>query len=348
MGLQSSTIRILVRVNRWLRIAFLFASSSILAAQQPPALPHSGTIPLFQHVFVLVEENQGYAQVIGNRKDLPYLNELADRYGVATNYFANAHPSIDNYFYLTVGRQGTEPPWIWGLADEYPLDVAGENVASVLTAAGKSWKAYAENLPYAGYVGDGEFPYVKRHNPFAYLESVRSHASERRRIVPFSQFKLDFQQQRLPDYSFLVPNLYNDGHHNRVRGDGASCGDHQALGQVDDWLKTNIRPLVESSVFQQGGLLIIVFDEACDDGPYGDSRFDPTNAAVKGGGRVPAIIISARTPPHARPAVLFHHESILRLTLQALGVNRFPGLAATSPDMSEFFVPEIDSAASER
>lgn len=334
-------------MNRWLIIAFLFGSSSILAAQKPPAFPHSGTIPLFQHVFVLVEENQGYAQVIGNRKDLPYLNELADRYGVATNYFANTHPSINNYFYLTAGRRGTTAPWVWSLADEYPLDVGGENVASVLTAAGKSWKAYAEDLPHAGYVEDGKFPYVKRHNPFTYLESVRSHASERPRIVPFSQFKLDFQQQTLPDYSFLVPNLYNDGHHNRVRGDGASCGDHQALGQIDDWLKTNIRPLVESSMFQQGGLLIIIFDEACDYGPYGDSRFDPTNAAVKGGGRVPAIIISSRTPPHARSAVLFHHESTLRLTLQALGVNRFPGLAATSPDMSEFFGPEVAVPASQ-
>jgi acid phosphatase len=61
----------------------------------------------FEHVFVVVEENQNYDEVIGNTKDLPYLNTLASKYGVATNYYANAHPSINNYFYLT--RVGVAP-----------------------------------------------------------------------------------------------------------------------------------------------------------------------------------------------------------------------------------------------
>jgi hypothetical protein len=39
----------------------------------------------FEHVFVVVEENQNYEEVIGNTKDLPYLNTLAAKYGVATN-----------------------------------------------------------------------------------------------------------------------------------------------------------------------------------------------------------------------------------------------------------------------
>jgi hypothetical protein len=62
----------------------------------------------FQHVFVVVEENQHYDEVIGNTNDLPYLNTLATKYGVATNYYANTHPSISNYFYLTAGRSGTK------------------------------------------------------------------------------------------------------------------------------------------------------------------------------------------------------------------------------------------------
>lgn len=28
----------------------------------------------FEHVFVVVEENQNYEEIIGNTKDLPYLN----------------------------------------------------------------------------------------------------------------------------------------------------------------------------------------------------------------------------------------------------------------------------------
>lgn len=60
-------------------------------------------IPRFEHVIIVVEENANYADVIGNMADMPYLNTLAVNYGVATNYYADTHPSINNYFYLTAG-----------------------------------------------------------------------------------------------------------------------------------------------------------------------------------------------------------------------------------------------------
>ncbi len=82
----------------------------------------------------------------------------------------------------TSGRNGTRAPWIWDLSDEYPFPVSGENVASVLTANGKTWKAYMEGLPRAGYIGDDRFPYVKRHNPFAYYFTVRNQPSQRANI----------------------------------------------------------------------------------------------------------------------------------------------------------------------
>ena len=72
-----------------------------------PAVLIPAQMVRFEHVFVVVEENQNYEEVIGNTKDLPYLNTLAAKYGVATNYYANTHPSINNYFYLTAGRSGT-------------------------------------------------------------------------------------------------------------------------------------------------------------------------------------------------------------------------------------------------
>ena len=39
------------------------------------------------------------------------------------------------------------------LGDLYPGEVVGDNIAGVLTANGKTWKAYAESVPRAGYVG---------------------------------------------------------------------------------------------------------------------------------------------------------------------------------------------------
>jgi hypothetical protein len=50
----------------------------------------------FCPVVLLVEENHSYSQVIGNSA-MPNFNSLAAQYGLATEYFAVAHPSIPNY-----------------------------------------------------------------------------------------------------------------------------------------------------------------------------------------------------------------------------------------------------------
>lgn|SRR5271163_1235177 len=316
------------------------ASRKSVAA--PVELPH------FEHVFVVVEENESYEEVIGNIKDLPYLNTLAAKYGLATNYFANTHPSINNYFYLTAGRSGTEWPWVGGSSDLFRGEVAGDNIASILSAHGKTWKAYAESIPQAGYVGPDERPYVKRHNPFAYFESVRDEKtvagqssqvqpSQTANIVPFENFASDLQHDKFPDYSFIVPNLYHDGHTIPATESNADCGEHVALQNVDGWLNTNIKPLIESNGFQRGGLLIIVFDEACEDGPKADLRYDPKRPDIKGGGHIPALIISSRTPAGTTDGSLYHHESVLRLSLRALGIEQFPGDAKDAPDMDAFF-----------
>ncbi|GAP53885.1 probable acid phosphatase, partial [Arthrobacter sp. Hiyo6] len=49
------------------------------------------------HVFVIMMENHGYDQVIGNTADAPYINTLAQRYNTATNYHGVTHPSLPNY-----------------------------------------------------------------------------------------------------------------------------------------------------------------------------------------------------------------------------------------------------------
>src|SRR3954463_2001916 len=126
----------------------------------------SGTsvTPSSSHVFLLVEENHSYSSVIGS-SSMPYLNSLASKYGLATQYYANTHPSIGNYFMMTAGQTITNN-------DSLCSTLTQDNVVRHLLTAGKTWKAYAESLPYAGYTGCGGSPYARKHNPLSYFSDV--------------------------------------------------------------------------------------------------------------------------------------------------------------------------------
>src|SRR5205085_11694302 len=52
------------------------------------------------HVVVVIFENEGYNAVFGSPA-APLINQLAAQYSVATNFYANDHPSLKDYFMLT-------------------------------------------------------------------------------------------------------------------------------------------------------------------------------------------------------------------------------------------------------
>src|SRR5881394_2456870 len=159
--------------------------------------------PASAHVFLVVEENHSYSEVIGNPA-MPYLNSLTSTYGLATQYYANVHPSIGNYFMLTDGVIET-------VNDAFSGTVSHDNIMREVVKANKSWRSYADSLPGVGYLGGDVYPYFKRHNPFAYFSDVIG-TGEANNIVPFSQFASDLGSGNLPDLSFIVPNALNDAH----------------------------------------------------------------------------------------------------------------------------------------
>jgi acid phosphatase len=274
-------------------VLFLFLNFKVLA----------GTVPSTNHVFVVIEENHGYSSVTGN-SSMPYLNSLANKYGLATQYYANTHPSIGNYFMLTTGQVITNK-------DSFCSTITSDNIVRHLLTAGKTFKSYAESLPQAGYTGCGKYPYVKRHNPLAYFSDV-ANSSEKYKLVPFSQFSGDLANHSLPEYSFIVPNLLHDAH------DGS-------LAVADSWLKTHIAPLIASSTFQKDGILIIVFDESLD-------------ADVQhGGGRVVSVVIGPKVKRGYRSTLFYQHQNTLKTLMKALGVSSFPGAAGGAASMSDFF-----------
>jgi phosphatidylinositol-3-phosphatase len=255
-------------------------------------------------LFLVVEENHSYSEVVGSSA-MPYLNSLASQYGSATQYFANTHPSIGNYFMLTTGQLVTND-------DTFTGTVSADNIVRDLIAASKTWKSYAESIPSQGYTGGDSYPYAKRHNPLAYFTDVVNSSSQVQNLVSLSQFNSDVANDQLPTFSFLVPNLLDDAH------DGP-------LQLADAWLQQNVAPLISSSAFQKDGLLIIVFDEA------------ETSDSANGGGHVVALVISPKAKQGYQSKTLYQHQSTLRLILDGLGVPTLPAAANSAPEMSEFF-----------
>ena|SRR5215469_1111936 len=272
-----------------------------------PTPPQTG---LFGHVAIVVEENRNYGSVTSS--SMPYLSGLMTQYGLATQYYANTHPSIGDYMMLTTGQVLTKDDS--AIPPSFP--VSADNVVRELLAAGKTWKAYAESLPSVGYLGgdttDGGGQYLVRHVPIAYLTDVQNSPTQRQNLVPFPQLAQDLSNDSLPNYSFITPNGCDDAH---------DCD----LSTADHWLKVNIDPLIKNSIFQKDGLLIVVFDE---------SGNDNTN----GGGRVVCTLISpAFSKLGYQSTNIYQHQSVLRLTLEGLGITTPPGAASTAPTMWEFF-----------
>jgi len=100
-------------------------SSRITTTPSPP-------VATADHVFLVVLENHSFGQVIGNPA-MPYLNGLATAHSLAADYFANAHPSIPNYFMLTTGNLQT-------FDDSFTGTISDNNIVRALTGAGKHGK----------------------------------------------------------------------------------------------------------------------------------------------------------------------------------------------------------------
>ena len=295
---------------------FATATAAAQAPNKPSESAAAGSTAIrpglqVNHVFIVMEENHSYSDVIGNPQ-MPYLNSLAQTYSDAPAYYADTHPSIGNYFMLTTGQIITND-------DGYTQTVSVDNVVRELLAAGKTWKEYSEAIPSQGYYGGDTGEYAERHNPLSYMSDVRNDPAQQQNLVPFTQLATDIANHALPNYGFIVPDLLHDAH------DGT-------LAMADAWLQANIAPLLASPDFNTpgGGLLIITFDESEDS----DTQF--------GGGHVPWVAVGPDVnmgyPPSGSliPVTWYQHESTCRFMLKLAGASVFPGACATAPDMNEF------------
>jgi len=281
------------------------ASITVRAKSTPPP-----TTPRSNHVVLVMEENQSYSTVVGSSA-WPNLNHLIATGALATNYYADTHPSIGNYFMLTTGQ-------ILSNDDNSTTVYSADNIARRMLSSSVSFRVYAEGIT-RGYLGGNTGLYLIRHNPFAMLSDIADSATVANSVLwPFTQLTIDLNAHALPAFTYIVPDVDDDAHNGTPQ-------------QADSWLQTNvITPLSTDPAFQSGGdgVLIIDFDEAADS--------DTTH----GGGHVAAVFWGpgVQSGYKQTSSTAYQHESMLATMMELLNLSNPPGSAANAPVMNEFFV----------
>jgi phosphatidylinositol-3-phosphatase len=251
------------RRPRWIR-AFLTTVAVALLASVPLLGAKTAVAATPPHIMVIVEENQGYSNIIGNSQ-APYINSLASTHASATKWFGLADNSLADYVALISGTTGS---------------FGSPTVVGELATSGISWKAYVESMPSVCYRGAGVGNYAKSHNPFVFFKSITGNTAQCNRVVPFAGsggFASDLTGNTAPSFMFVVPNVCDDMH--------STCSSASPIKQGDNWLHANLPTVLGSQWYANGGIVIITWDSAT----TSDRSFWNTGS----GGHVPTIVISA-------------------------------------------------------
>jgi acid phosphatase len=210
--------------------AFLLFGAGCACAQTP--------LPRPAHVVIVIEENKGYDQIIGNVRDAPYINSLLARAALFTNSHAVTHPSQPNYFALFSGRTNLDGDGCAVLG----IDRDAPNLGSEMLQSGHSFAGYAEDLPRRGYMGCYSGQYARKHAPWTHFSNIPFSDTK-----PFSEWP---PYGGLPTLSLVIPNLVDDMH-------------SASIARGDAWLKEHIAPLIDWGM-KHDTLVIVTWDE--DDG----------------------------------------------------------------------------------
>ncbi len=171
----------------------------------------------------------------------------------------------------------------------YPASV--KTLPDQLKAKGLSWKGYMEDMgndptreastcghPAIGAVDKTQSPqapsaaipagdqYAARHNPFVYFHSIIDSPDCASNVVALSKLESDLASiSTTANFTFITPNLCNDGHDGDgtgAAGKGCVNGAPGGLASADQFLRTWVPKILASPAYKQDGLIIINFDES--------------------------------------------------------------------------------------
>jgi hypothetical protein len=279
------------------------------AAGTPKAPPKH-----FDHVIVIVLENQDYSSAMKN--DL--LASLA-KHGASFGNFGNLfHYSYPNYLAMIAGTDfGVHSPQF--LSDhqrDFPDDNAHHTIGNLL-----NWKNYAEDYPAAStadkpFLGADKGRYARRHVPFLSFRAVQTksfrnvvavdtHDPNNAFVSDIKQFIADPQGHPLPEYIFYSPNLDDDGHDPTSQPEVGLKKSGDWLRQfLTTWLHFDDRDWTPKDDALKKTLVVVTYDES-------EGRDKPE--------RIYTVMLGSMVKPQD-VTTAYNHYSVLRTIEDNFGV----------------------------
>lgn len=314
-------------------VAALILLGMVAGAGGATVKPSASTFPHYEHVFLLIDENHNYNQIIGNPA-APEINALARDYGLATRYSGVADPSEPNYVAMlggsAFGINNDEPYFFPGHTLEQP------NLMSQIDEAGLTWKGYFQGMPYAGYRGycfpvkcngipDSDTQYVAKHNGIVNFKDMQT-PTELAKMSPYGRLASDLASGNVPNFSYIVPDECHDMH-----GAPPWCVDSGKAGSPEEipleatgdaFVGQTVRAITSSPVWKSGNNAIVV-------------TFDEGNFATD---TIPTIVITSKGPRGVTDNTSYNHYSLLASIEQTFGLGCLQNSCTATP-MAPLFEP---------
>jgi hypothetical protein len=299
----------------------------------------SASSSAIKKVFVIAFENQGTTKVY-NTTNAPFLNNsLMTRGGYATMYgdvLTPDVPSEPHYVWMEAGTNVFSDHTF--ASDDDPSMTnstsSTEHLATQLTAAGKTWRAYEESLDSTKtgdcpIVSESIFtvnPFAAKHDPFVFFQDVSGNPPSKTNAACAAHHKAytaqtlqaDLQANDVADYTFITPNLCNDMH-------GAAClngciGVTGCISAGDKWMQDNVGPILDY-INTHDAVLFLIWDEP-------ESTSSPDNQ--------PFVVLGPHVKNGYASGVAYNHSSYVKSLEEIFKVPVMSPVSSAN-DFSDFF-----------
>ena len=260
-----------------------------------------------------------------------------------------------------------------------------QHLSGLLQRAGYTWRSYQEdtdlqtsngkliNLPlpvdqwtvplvgFSGVFGPGnylnaynnstQYNYAPKHNPQLFFSDTNggndlsTSNPLAHNYAPLQQLAFDLADDRVANYNWITPDQFNEMHSGLTAGFAGLTGDASQVRAGDNALSRLVPLIMASKAYQDGGVIVLWWDESEQDGEPGDNADDFNHT-------IGEIVISNLAHPnegglpYASP-INYSHSSDLR-TMQEIfhvkatgGSSPYLGDAVNANDLSDMFAPGV-------